>query len=85
MKINQCCLLAGLASLLLVGCASKTERQFVSGCKASGVDSDICECIYDKLESKYGEDGLKNNMYTFHQTDAFQHDMADTTFQCMKE
>lgn len=85
MNIYQCGVLAGLASVLLMGCASKTERQFISGCKASGVESDICSCIYDKLEDKYGEDDLKNNMYTFHQTDAFQQDTANATFQCLKE
>lgn len=85
MKRYQYAVLAGLASVLLMGCASKTERQFISGCKASGVDSDICSCIYNKLEDKYGEEDLKNNMYTFHQTDAFQHDTANATFQCMKE
>ena len=74
-----------LLSFLIAGCASKTERQFVSGCKASGVDSEICECIFDKLEAKYGEDGLKDNMYTLNQTESFQRDTANTTFQCMKE
>lgn len=85
MNIYQKCLLIGLASSLTVGCASKTERQFVSGCKASGVDAEICSCIYDKLEHKYGEDGLKENMYTLQQTNTFEHDMANTTYQCMKE
>ena len=50
-------------ALMASGCASKTERQFISGCKTGGIDGSTCSCIYDKLESKYGEDGLKT-IYT---------------------
>ena len=35
------------------------EDQFISGCKTGGIDGSTCSCIYDKLEDKYGEDGLK--------------------------
>ena len=67
------------------GCASKTERQFISGCKTGGIDGSTCSCIYDKLEDKYGEDGLKNNLYTLQQTESFQMDMVNVSYQCMKE
>ncbi|NNH25300.1 hypothetical protein [Acinetobacter terrestris] len=72
-------------SLLMLGCASKTERQFISGCKSGGIEGSTCSCIYDKLEDKYGEDGLKNNIYTLQQTESFQMDMVNTSYQCMKE
>lgn len=72
-------------STILSGCASKTERQFISGCKTSGIDESACKCVYDKLEDKYGEKGLKNNLYTLSQTDEFQHDMVESSLQCMKE
>lgn len=71
--------------LMLTGCASKTERQFISGCKTGGIDSSTCSCIYDKLEGKYGEDGLKNNLYTLQQSESFQMDMVNSSYQCMKE
>lgn len=71
--------------LMASGCASKTERQFISGCKTGGIDGSTCSCIYDKLEDKYGEDGLKNNLYTLQQTESFQMDMVNVSFQCMKE
>lgn len=77
--------LACMAGLLLGGCASKTERQFIAGCKSGGVEGDACHCIYDKLVDKYGEEGFANNLYTLSQTEAFQHDMVNTSLQCMKE
>lgn len=72
-------------ALMTSGCASKTERQFISGCKTGGIDGSTCSCIYDKLEDKYGEDGLKNNLYTLQQTESFQMDMVNVSYQCMKE
>jgi len=71
--------------MMTAGCASKTERQFISGCKTGGIDGSTCSCIYDKLENKYGEDGLKENIYTLQQTEAFQMDMVNVSYQCMKE
>ena len=57
MKIQTSLVLISIA-LMASGCASKTERQFISGCKTGGIDGSTCSCIYDKLEDKYGEDGL---------------------------
>lgn len=71
--------------MMTAGCASKTERQFISGCKTGGIDGSTCSCIYDKLENKYGEDGLKENIYTLQQTKSFQMDMVNVSYQCMKE
>jgi predicted secreted Zn-dependent protease len=71
--------------MMTAGCASKTERQFISGCKTGGIDGSTCSCIYDKLENKYGEDGLKENIYTLQQTESFQTDMINVSYQCMKE
>jgi len=84
MKIQTSLIVVSVA-LLASGCASKTERQFISGCKTGGIDGSTCSCIYDKLESKYGEDGLKNNLYTLQQTESFQMDMVNVSYQCMKE
>ena len=84
MKIHTSLALISLA-LMTAGCASKTERQFISGCKTGGIDGSTCSCIYDKLEDKYGEDGLKNNLYTLQQTESFQMDMVNVSYQCMKE
>ena len=74
-----------ILTLMIAGCASKTERQFISGCKTGGIDGSTCSCIYDRLEDKYGEDGLKNNLYTLQQTESFQTDMVNVSYQCMKE
>lgn len=71
--------------MMTAGCASKTERQFISGCKTGGIDGSTCSCIYDKLENKYGEDALKENLYTLQQTESFQGDMVNISYQCMKE
>ncbi|MCU4413442.1 hypothetical protein KTH71_05210 [Acinetobacter sp. WU_MDCI_Axc73] len=84
MKIQTSLIVVSVA-LLLSACASKTERQFISGCKIGGIDGSTCSCIYDKLEKKYGEDGLKENIYTLQQTESFQRDMVNISYQCMKE
>ena len=84
MKIQTSIALISVA-LMASGCASKTERQFISGCKTGGIDGSTCSCIYDKLENKYGEDGLKENIYTLQQTESFQMDMVNVSYQCMKE
>lgn len=84
MKIQTSLIVVSIA-LLASSCASKTERQFISGCKTGGIDGSTCSCIYDKLEDKYGEDGLKNNLYTLQQTESFQMDMVNVSYQCMKE
>ena len=84
MKIQTSLALISLV-MMTAGCASKTERQFISGCKTGGIDGSTCSCIYDKLEDKYGEDGLKNNLYTLQQTESFQVDMVNVSYQCMKE
>ncbi|ENX60469.1 MULTISPECIES: hypothetical protein [Acinetobacter] len=84
MKIQTSLIVVSIA-LLASGCASKTERQFISGCKTGGIDGSTCSCIYDKLENKYGEDGLKENIYTLQQTESFQMDMVNVSYQCMKE
>ena len=72
-------------SLLTLGCASKSEREFISGCQSTGMDRSACKCAYKKLESKYGEDGLKNNLYTLPQTESFQYDLMQSGLQCLKE
>ena len=84
MKIQTSLVLISLA-LMITSCASKAERQFISGCKTGGIDGSTCSCIYDKLENKYGEDGLKENIYTLQQTESFQTDMINVSYQCMKE
>ena len=84
MKIQTSLALISLA-LMTAGCASKTERQFISGCKTGGIDGSTCSCIYDKLENKYGEDRLKENIYTLQQTESFQMDLVNISYQCMKE
>lgn len=74
-----------ITAFLLTACASKAERQFVNGCKSSGIEGSTCTCIYKKLEKKYGEDEFKNNLYTISQSESFQRDMIQSTMQCMKE
>ncbi|MEN8409886.1 hypothetical protein [Acinetobacter bereziniae] len=72
-------------SLLTLGCASKSEREFISGCQSTGMDRSACKCAYKKLESKYGEDNLKNNLYTLTQTESFQYDLMQSGLQCLRE
>ena len=71
--------------LLTLGCASKSEREFISGCQSTGMERSACKCAYKKLESKYGEEGLKNNLYTLSQTESFQYDLMQSGLHCMRE
>lgn len=72
-------------SLLTLGCASKSEREFISGCQSTGMERSACKCAYKKLESKYGEEGLKSNLYTLSQTESFQYDLMQSGLHCMRE
>ena len=72
-------------SLLTLGCASKAEREFLGGCQSTGMERSACKCVYEKLEKKYGEERFKENLYTLSQTEAFQHDMMQSSLQCMRE
>ena len=72
-------------SLMTMGCASKSEREFISGCQSTGMERSACKCAYKKVESKYGEEGLKNNLYTLSQTESFQYDLMQSGLQCMRE
>ena len=74
-----------VASAFLTGCQSKSERQFVRGCQSSGADSSVCECIYSKMEDKYGEEGFKDNLYTLDPKEDFQRELVNTTLKCAKE
>lgn len=72
-------------AFLTWGCASKSEREFLGGCQSTGMERSVCKCVYQKLESKYGENALKNHLYTINQTESFQYDMMQSSLQCMKE
>lgn len=84
MKIHTSILIMS-CSLMILGCASQAEREFLGGCQSTGMERSVCKCVYKKLESKYGEDGFKNNLYTMSQTESFQNDMVQSSLQCMRE
>ena len=84
MKIQTSILIIGY-SLITLGCASKAEREFLGGCQSTGIERSACKCVYQKLESKYGEEGLKSNLYTLSQTESFQYDMMQSGLQCIRE
>lgn len=72
-------------ALLLTACASKSEREFVNGCKSSGADGSTCECVYEKIEDQYGADRLEEKFYIISQTQEFQDEIVRYGMQCMKE
>ena len=67
------------------GCASKSEREFVKGCKMGGADSSTCECVFEKIEDQYGADRLEEKFYIISQTREFQEEIVRYGMQCMKE
>lgn len=46
-------LIPSVALVLLVGCTSKMERDYITGCVSSGAPKEKCSCAYDKLEDQY--------------------------------
>lgn len=59
-----------LATTALFGCSDVKEKQFIAGCKSSGVPTKICECIADEL-----------NGNVEHPT---EHELIDASFACRK-
>jgi len=50
-----------LSVFALGGCGdekSKTESEFIRGCKSSGGTTALCGCVYDALEAKYTHNEL---------------------------
>lgn len=85
MKTYLSVLIMVLLGTAISGCAGETERQFVSGCESGGVGQSTCECIYDKLEDKYGEDALQENMYAMSSNGTFERDVVHSSMQCRDE
>ncbi|MCH4249241.1 MAG: hypothetical protein LKF82_15715 [Acinetobacter populi] len=85
MKIYLSALSLVLLGMSVIGCTSKSEREFVKGCKMGGADSSTCECVYEKIEDKYGADRLEEKFYIISQTAEFQNEIVRYGMQCMKE
>lgn len=51
-----------IATVLAVGACSSVEEQardeFVDGCTSQGAPEEACECVYGKLESRYGASNI---------------------------
>lgn len=52
-------LLVAVASMMVAACGGKVRSEFVAGCTSQGAPKSKCVCLYDKLEDKYGVDGLE--------------------------
>ncbi|MAG68266.1 MAG: hypothetical protein CMK74_20710 [Pseudomonadales bacterium] len=50
----------GMITAALVGCSDSDpiRGQFISGCMHAGAPKSDCQCIFGKLEEKYGREGL---------------------------
>jgi hypothetical protein len=48
--------IASMVLFVLTGCTSKSERDYISGCRSSGASKEVCSCTYDKLQSSYDSD-----------------------------
>lgn len=52
-------LLVAVVAMMVAACGGKLRSKFVAGCASQGAPESRCECVYDKLEDKYGSDGLE--------------------------
>ncbi|KAB8173388.1 hypothetical protein FKV24_014185 [Lysobacter maris] len=52
-------LVLAATSMMVCACVGKAQSEFMAGCTSQGAPEARCECVYDKLEAKYGEDGLE--------------------------
>ncbi|WP_230657895.1 hypothetical protein [Psychrobacter sp. I-STPA10] len=73
--------------LLLTGCASSAERQFMQGCTedmgAMSSGKKVCACIYEKLEDTYGEESLERMNEMGYLPESFGENAMKFTEQCM--
>ncbi len=51
-----------ISALFLSGCGDGKIREmrseFVEGCKSSGMKTDVCSCIFSKIQEEYTKDQL---------------------------
>jgi len=69
--------LGACALLLLGGCGSKTEKDFMAGCTNSGASKSVCGCIYQELKEDLatGEDEptyLQSSVFREHRDEAMR-------------
>lgn len=69
-----------LLILLMSGCTSRVEREFMEGCVSPGVPKDVCSCTYDKIEERYSEEKLER----MEKYRAIPEDFMEETINAMK-
>ncbi len=47
------------SSVILAGCGGP-KQEFIEQCTIGGANKSSCSCIYDALETKYGENYMKD-------------------------
>lgn len=83
MKYSSLIMMIGIGvTTILSGCSSKAERYYVQGCTRDGTSSSICECVYDGMADRYGQDGVMVNTYGGEPTEQYVNDLIQTTAQC---
>lgn len=62
MRVTRLCNWATIGALIvsLAGCSDSDpiRGQFISGCMHAGAPKSDCQCIFGKLEEKYGSEDL---------------------------
>lgn len=68
----------------LIGCTSKTEKDFIRGCTADGYldNKKQCSCVYTELENRYGEKSLELMGKTNYIPDDFPEQMVQSMATC---
>ena len=84
MKQIKSMMVVGLGVLLLSGCSSKAESEFIRGCKQMS-DGAVCKCIYGKLEDQYGEEQLITHLSKYMPDEAFKASAIQATLKCSME
>lgn len=78
-------LLPSIVLMLVAGCTSKMERDYITGCVASGAPKEKCSCAFEKLENQYPGEVFERMEKTGFVPDDFMQANVIAIKSCMAE
>jgi len=76
----------GMITAVLVGCSDSDpiRGQFISGCMHAGAPKSDCQCIFGKLEEKYGRETLDRMSMEYPPNNALMESTMKAALACRK-
>lgn len=75
-----------MITLALVGCSDSDpiRGQFIAGCMHAGAPKSDCQCIFGKLEEKYGRENLDRMSMEYPPNNALMESTMQAALACRK-